>query len=50
MIGLLIHEGQKCIYTMEEADLCGKKISFFGDPDVFIPLTEEDMDEHCLYE
>jgi len=49
VIGLLIVEGERCAYTVEEADHCGKQISFFGDPDVFIPLTEEDMDKHCRY-
>ncbi|CAG2174776.1 unnamed protein product [Oppiella nova] len=47
MIGLFIVDGLKCRQTEEEADQCGAHLTFFGDPNVVIPLTEEDMDKHC---
>ncbi|XP_054158427.1 uncharacterized protein LOC128956738 [Oppia nitens] len=46
-IGLFIVDGLQCRQTVDEADKCGQHLTFFGDPDVLIPTTEEEMDKHC---
>lgn len=47
LIGGLFLDSQKCEMTIDQADQCGKRITFFGDEEMFIPQNEEDMEKHC---